>query len=91
MKKAFGEYKRLARGAFSCSSLWAGKEHLLYVRGTGFLVPFSEDYQRVRYRDVQATTVARTKGWLVMNLVSGILLLIDPFVHKHGKFAIEHW
>ena len=24
-------------------------------------------------------------------VISGILLLIDPFVHKHGKFAIEHW
>lgn len=23
--------------------------------------------------------------------VSALLLVIDPFVHKHGKFAIEHW
>ena len=21
----------------------------------------------------------------------GLLLVIDPFVHKHGPFAIEHW
>ena len=49
---------------------------MLYVQGTGFLVPFSEEYRRVRYRDVQAVTVAETRGWLVMNLVCGILLLI---------------
>ena len=27
----------------------------------------------------------------VLYAVSAILLLIDPFVHKHGPFAIEHW
>ncbi|MGI9379535.1 MAG: hypothetical protein ACR2OW_07755 [Methyloligellaceae bacterium] len=23
--------------------------------------------------------------------ISAFLLVIDPFVHKHGPFAIEHW
>ncbi len=23
--------------------------------------------------------------------VSALLLIIDPFIHKHGPFAIEHW
>lgn len=23
--------------------------------------------------------------------VSAVLLLIDPLIHKHGPFAIEHW
>lgn len=23
--------------------------------------------------------------------ICGLLLVIDPFVHKHGPFAIEHW
>ncbi len=23
--------------------------------------------------------------------VSALLLLIDPFIHKHGPFEIEHW
>ena len=23
--------------------------------------------------------------------VSALLLVIDPFIHKHGPFAIEHW
>ena len=76
MKKAFGEYSRLARGAFGCSSLWLGKEHLLYVHGTGLLAPVSENYQRVRYRDVQALTVVRTRGWMVMNWICGLLLLL---------------
>ena len=24
-------------------------------------------------------------------IISGLLLLVDPFVQKKGKFAIEHW
>ena len=27
----------------------------------------------------------------VLYAVSALLLVIDPFVHKHGPFAIEHW
>ena len=27
----------------------------------------------------------------VLYAVSALLLVIDPLVHKHGKFAIEHW
>ena len=23
--------------------------------------------------------------------ISAFLLVIDPFIHKHGPFAIEHW
>lgn len=23
--------------------------------------------------------------------ICGMLLVIDPFIHKHGPFAIEHW
>ena len=23
--------------------------------------------------------------------ICGLLLVIDPFIHKHGPFAIEHW
>lgn len=23
--------------------------------------------------------------------ICGFLLVIDPFIHKHGPFAIEHW
>ncbi|MCG8559615.1 MAG: hypothetical protein MI824_07445 [Hyphomicrobiales bacterium] len=23
--------------------------------------------------------------------ICGVLLVIDPFIHKHGPFAIEHW
>ena len=27
----------------------------------------------------------------VLYAVSGLLLVIDPFIHKHGPFEIEHW
>ena len=23
--------------------------------------------------------------------ICGVLLVVDPFIHKHGPFAIEHW
>lgn len=62
MKKEFGEYRRLAKGAFACSSLWQGEDHLLYVRGNGFLIPFSEEYLRFRYKDIQALVIVGTSG-----------------------------
>ncbi|MFK5923503.1 MAG: hypothetical protein QM496_15100 [Verrucomicrobiota bacterium] len=62
MKKQFGEYQRLAKGVFSCSSLWQGEDHLLYVRGNGFLIPFSEEYLRFRYKDIQALVIVGTSG-----------------------------
>lgn len=27
----------------------------------------------------------------VLYAISALLLLIDPLIHKHGPFAIEHW
>ncbi len=42
------------------SSLWVGEDHLVYVRGSGFLMPFTEEYKRYRYRDIQTLSVART-------------------------------
>ncbi|MEM6279557.1 MAG: hypothetical protein AAF733_08770 [Verrucomicrobiota bacterium] len=41
------------------SSLWRGKDHLIYVRGRGFLIPLSEDYKRYRFEDIQAITISR--------------------------------
>ncbi|MCB1061697.1 MAG: hypothetical protein KDN20_02110 [Verrucomicrobiae bacterium] len=65
MKKTFGDYRRLAHSALGFSSLWMGEDHLLYVKGSGFLLPYSEEYKRFRYRDIQALTMARTSGvWL---------------------------
>jgi len=76
MKKRFGEYQRLARGVFGCSSLWRGEDHLLYVRGSGFLIPFSEEYLRFRYRDIQALIIVGTSGRLWTSILYGIGVLL---------------
>ncbi len=68
MKTAFGEYQRLARSALGFSSLWLGEDHLLYVKGSGFLLPFSEEYKRFRYRDIHAIAMAPASG-LVMGAI----------------------
>lgn len=75
MKKSFGNYQRLAQGALGCSSVWLGPDHLLYVRGNGFLFPFSEEYRRFRYRDIRAVVLARTTGIWVGILLYGLSLL----------------
>jgi asparagine N-glycosylation enzyme membrane subunit Stt3 len=72
MKKQFGEYQRLARGLFGCSSLWRGEDHLLYVRGSGFLIPFSEEYLRFRFKDIQALVIVGTSGRLLTGLFYAI-------------------
>lgn len=45
------------------SSLWLAEDHLVYVKGTGFLMPFLEEYKRFRLTDIQAITLARTSRW----------------------------
>lgn len=75
MKTEFANYRRIAKGAAGMSSLWQGPDHLVYVRGSGILLPFSEDYLRFRYRDIQAFTVRRT-GRIVMSLLWGLLAVV---------------
>ncbi len=83
MKKQFGDYRRLARGIFGCSSLWAGGEHLLYVRGTGLLLPVFEDYVRVSYKDLRAVALVRTYTSLWWNITfgAGCLLFALPAIY----------
>ena len=50
------------------SSLWLGEDHLGYVRGTGLMMPYSEEYKRYRYSDIQAVSIAKTSR------VAGIVL-----------------
>lgn len=65
MRKAFGDYQRIARGSLGMSSLWMGADHLLYIKGNGFLLPFSEEYKRFRYSDIQGLVLAPAPGlWL---------------------------
>lgn len=71
VKSAFDNYIRVAEKGFGMSSLWLGDDHLVYVRGTGVLVPFSEQYKRYRFRDIQAISVAKTSrvaGFVIYSL-----------------------
>jgi len=71
MLNSFPEnYQRLARGPFGMSSLWLGQDHLIYVKGTGFLMPFIEEYKRYRFSDIQSLSVAGTS-----RLGKGLLFL----------------
>ena len=60
MKTFSDRYSRLAKGLFGLSSLWLGEDHLVYVKGSGFLMPFTEEYKRFRLSEIQAFTVAKT-------------------------------
>lgn len=53
------------------SSLWLAEDHLVYVKGTGFLMPFAEEYKRFRFVDIQAISLARTS-----RLGKGLLYLV---------------
>lgn len=75
MKTAFGEYRRLARSALGFSSLWMGEDHLLYVKGSGVLLPFSEEYRRFRFRDIQSITMARSSG-LMLGAIGYLIALL---------------
>ena len=77
MKKSFGEYTRLAKGPFGCSSLWAGDEHLLYVKGSGLIWPISETYRRVRYADITALTAAPSSGSIIWLALSGAWIFLS--------------
>jgi hypothetical protein len=76
MKRRFDSYRRLARGVFGVSSLWLGPKDLLYVRGTGVLLPFSEEYLRFELDRIQSAAVVRTRTGLVLNVVYGGLALV---------------
>ncbi|MEM9283029.1 MAG: hypothetical protein AAGA96_14470 [Verrucomicrobiota bacterium] len=60
MRTSFDQFARLGKGLFGMSSLWMGDDHLVYVRGSGILMPFTEEYKRYRYRDIQTISLART-------------------------------
>ena len=51
-----------------------GPDHLVYVKGEGFLQAFTEEYRRYRYRDIQSFSVAGTSriGLTVLYLL-GVL------------------
>lgn len=76
MKRRFDEYDRLARGLFGVSSLWLSPKDVLYVRGTGVLLPFAEDYIRFDLARIQSAAIVKTRTGMVLNLVFGGLALV---------------
>lgn len=64
------------------SSLWQGDDHLVYVKGSGFLIPFSEEYRRFRYKDIQSLTLTKTNRLLFS------LLHLTGFLVFAGLIAI---
>ncbi len=52
------------------SSLWRGEDHLVYVRGSGFVFSFTEEYKRYRFDDIQAVAISKRSQW-PMGLVFG--------------------
>ncbi|MGK0187704.1 MAG: hypothetical protein ACI9R3_003493 [Verrucomicrobiales bacterium] len=77
MKTKFGEYVRLARGFFGCSSFWRGNGHYLYVKGSGFLLPFSEEYHRFEFLKIQSVAATRTSGGTVWSILCGVGAVIS--------------
>lgn len=68
-------YRRLARGTIAMvlrCSLWLGDDHLLAVKSTGY----TEDYTRIYLQDLKGVVAHRTKNWLAVNLILGILVAL---------------
>lgn len=81
MVKSFSDkYQPLARDRFGFSSLWLGEDHLVYVKGSGFLLPFTEEYKRFRLSEIQAVNVAKTSRMGGMLLYTSGLLLASLVV-----------
>lgn len=63
------------------SSLWMGEDHLVYVQGTGILLPFTEKYRRFRYEDIQYLAVTKTsRFWKSVLYLTGFLVFALPIV-----------
>lgn len=74
--KAFrDQYQCLAKGFLGKSSLWLAEDHLVHVKGRGFLSTFVEEYQRFRLSEIQSINIAKTRrtGGIVMLAVSLVI------------------
>lgn len=76
MKEQFGEYRRIARGFFGCSSFWRGPGHYLYVKGRGLLMPFTEDYHRFEMLKIHSVVATRTDTGTVWSMLCAIAATI---------------
>jgi len=75
-KSPFHErYARLSRRLGGGASLWRGKDHLVSVRGRGFILPYSEDYRRFHLSEIQGfTLVKRSRLGMALLYGGGVLL-----------------
>ena len=92
LKTAFANYTRLAKSLLGMSSLWMGEDHLVYVKGSGFLQSYSEGYLRYRYRDIQAFTVTKTSsfGFAALYLIGALFfagIMVLTLVFNNGPFG----
>jgi len=94
------EYQRLPgrgrkRGGFFAltptrASLWAGREHLLYVFSTGY----TEEYKRFYYRDIQAIVTRKTNrgsAWNFLSALSLFLFALLALTRTTTTVAIIFW
>ena len=80
MKKAFGDYKRLAGGARIRGSLWEGRDHLLYIDSVGFLAEFTENYRRIDYAKIRALVFGRTSSWYATLILQALVVIVFGWV-----------
>ncbi|SJZ38041.1 hypothetical protein SAMN02745119_00349 [Trichlorobacter thiogenes] len=67
------KYRRIARGSIAMimrCSLWLGDDHLLSVKSTGY----TEDYVRIYLKDLKGIVSQRTKTWMLLNILLGIVV-----------------
>jgi hypothetical protein len=67
------KYRRIARGSMAMimrCSLWLGDDHLLSVKSTGY----TEDYVRIYLKDLKGVVAQRTKTWMMLNILLGIVV-----------------
>ena len=80
--KAFSDsYRCLARDPLGLSSLWLGEDDLVYVKGSGFLMPFTEEYKRFRLGEIQSFSVAKTSR-TGLTLLYVFLLLFSAVIRS---------
>lgn len=81
LSASFDNYIRLAKTLDGMSSLWKGDDHLVHVRGRGFVLSFAEDYKRYRFSDIEAFAISRRSRWGKAALLGiGIVLSLLPVV-----------
>lgn len=69
------QYRRIARGTMAMimrCSLWLGDDHLLSVKSTGY----TEDYVRIYLKDLKGIVSQRTKTWMMLNILLGIVVAL---------------